>query len=86
MSDFENEEILCTQCDGYYSEDEMYETPDGMVCEKCYESTYTTCDGCGDVFSYDNLHWDGTGHYCDSCHDHSPDYDFNGNSDYWREE
>lgn len=61
-----------------------------IVCESCSEeSELITCDECGNAYESECLHYyeyNGN-YYCDNCREANiPDYDDNGNSDWWRAE
>ncbi len=45
----------CNSCSDFYKNDDMTNTPDGLVCTECYESNYTACSECDETLHYDNL-------------------------------
>lgn len=95
-NDYENDEeesydCYCDECRcGLTSYDNYVEFDGNIFCESCAASNeLATCDECGNTFPLQRLEYDeySGNYYCEDCRERDiPDYDSNGNSDYWREE
>lgn len=83
----EDDYEICNDCGCKINYDEAIEVYDFKVCSSC-ANNYYTCEGCGRLFQEGDVSYNDEGEcYCRDCQDRDiPDYDSNGNSDWWRDE
>ena len=75
----------CIECEIEFDGDED-------ICPDCLEKFFLKCVACDEYFRKDECTYiDELGDFCGDCLERArdsdkPDYDFNGNSDYWRDQ
>ncbi|KAF5061349.1 hypothetical protein [Proteiniclasticum sp. QWL-01] len=84
----DDEPGTCEMCENLFPYSELHFDGEKNICEKCMEADDTVmCVGCERYFKERDLFSNDGEPVCEECHDANiPDYDYNGNADYWRDD